>query len=218
MKKYVCKVCGYVYDEAVGVLDEEIQPGTKWEDVPDDFVCPVCAASKTEFELLGETEPPVEALPKAATLNIKGLSAGEISAICSSLAKACEKQRLMAEMEAFNELADYFKSKINVEQDKTLEDAAKMLADDLLNGFSTANSAAKQEADRGAQRSLVWSEKVSVIMKTLLDRFVKGGETLGDSRIYVCDICGFIYVGNARPEICPVCKVPGFKMYQVEKR
>ena len=42
MKKYVCDVCGYVYDEAAGDPDNGIAPGTKWEDIPEDFVCPLC--------------------------------------------------------------------------------------------------------------------------------------------------------------------------------
>ena len=50
MKKYVCTVCGYVYDEAEGASDEGIEPGTKWEDIPEDWTCPVCGASKSEFE------------------------------------------------------------------------------------------------------------------------------------------------------------------------
>lgn len=50
MKKYVCTVCGYVYDEAVGDPDAGIAPGTLWEDIPDDFVCPVCGVGKDSFE------------------------------------------------------------------------------------------------------------------------------------------------------------------------
>ena len=49
MKKYVCDVCGYVYDEAVGDPDNGIAPGTKWEDLPEDFVCPLCGVGKDEF-------------------------------------------------------------------------------------------------------------------------------------------------------------------------
>ena len=48
--KYVCSVCGYVYDEAVGDPDNGIQPGTKWADVPDDWVCPLCGVGKDDFE------------------------------------------------------------------------------------------------------------------------------------------------------------------------
>jgi len=47
--KYVCGVCGYVYDEAAGDPDSGIQPGTLWNDLPDDFACPFCGVGKDEF-------------------------------------------------------------------------------------------------------------------------------------------------------------------------
>jgi len=51
MKKYVCSVCGYVYDPAEGDADGGIEAGTAFEDLPADWVCPVCSAGKSEFEL-----------------------------------------------------------------------------------------------------------------------------------------------------------------------
>lgn len=48
--KYVCIICGYEYDEDMGDLDNDIEPGTAWEDLPDDFVCPECGVGKEEFE------------------------------------------------------------------------------------------------------------------------------------------------------------------------
>jgi rubredoxin len=51
MDKYVCEVCGYVYDPQQGDPDNGIDPGTKFEDLPDDWECPVCGASKDDFEL-----------------------------------------------------------------------------------------------------------------------------------------------------------------------
>lgn len=50
MAKYVCSICGYVYDEAEGSPENGIAPGTKWADVADDFVCPLCGADKSVFE------------------------------------------------------------------------------------------------------------------------------------------------------------------------
>jgi len=50
MKKYVCSVCGYEYDPAVGVEEQGIAPGTDFESLPDDFVCPVCGVGKDMFE------------------------------------------------------------------------------------------------------------------------------------------------------------------------
>lgn len=49
MKKYVCDLCGWEYDEAEGMPENDIAPGTKFEDLPEDFVCPLCNASKDEF-------------------------------------------------------------------------------------------------------------------------------------------------------------------------
>jgi len=50
MDRYVCTVCGYVYDPEQGDSDNGVDPGTKWEDVPNDWECPVCGASKDDFE------------------------------------------------------------------------------------------------------------------------------------------------------------------------
>ena len=50
--KYVCTVCGYVYDEETGDPDNGIAPGTKWEDIPDDFTCPICRRPASDFEPL----------------------------------------------------------------------------------------------------------------------------------------------------------------------
>ena len=47
--EYVCDACGYVYNEAYGDVDNGIEPGTKWEDVPKDFVCPLCGVGKDMF-------------------------------------------------------------------------------------------------------------------------------------------------------------------------
>ena len=50
MKKYKCLMCGYIYDPAVGDPDNDIEPGTAFEDLPDDWVCPDCGVGKDEFE------------------------------------------------------------------------------------------------------------------------------------------------------------------------
>ncbi|MBP2655061.1 MAG: Rubredoxin-type Fe(Cys)4 protein [Firmicutes bacterium] len=50
MEKWVCTVCGYVYDEAAGDPEHDIAPGTKFADIPDDWACPICAVGKDQFE------------------------------------------------------------------------------------------------------------------------------------------------------------------------
>ena len=47
--KYVCNVCGWEYDEAVGDSEYDLEPGVKWEDIPEDFVCPICGVGKEDF-------------------------------------------------------------------------------------------------------------------------------------------------------------------------
>ena len=49
MQKYVCSVCGYVYDPAEGDPDHGVQPGTAWENVPEVWVCPICGVNKDQF-------------------------------------------------------------------------------------------------------------------------------------------------------------------------
>ncbi len=49
--KYVCNICGWEYDEEMGHPDSGVENGTKWEDVPDDFVCPLCGVGKENFSL-----------------------------------------------------------------------------------------------------------------------------------------------------------------------
>ena len=49
MKQYECDLCGYVYDEAAGDPDNGIAPGTKWEDLPEDFVCPLCGVGTVSY-------------------------------------------------------------------------------------------------------------------------------------------------------------------------
>ena len=48
--RYVCTVCGYIYDEAAGDPDHGVAPGTAWADVPEDYVCPLCGVGKDLFE------------------------------------------------------------------------------------------------------------------------------------------------------------------------
>lgn len=54
MAKWACVVCGYVYDEAEGDVDNNIEPGTLFEELPEDFVCPLCGVGKDEFEEVKE--------------------------------------------------------------------------------------------------------------------------------------------------------------------
>ena len=52
MRKWQCMTCGFIYDEAEGWPDDDLPPGTRWEDVPDDWICPVCGTPKSDFEMV----------------------------------------------------------------------------------------------------------------------------------------------------------------------
>ncbi|MBK1492752.1 rubredoxin [Pseudomonas aeruginosa] len=52
LKSWLCVICGFVYHECDGLPDEGIAPGTRWADVPEDWVCPECGAGKGDFEMV----------------------------------------------------------------------------------------------------------------------------------------------------------------------
>ena len=54
MKKYMCDVCGWIYDPALGDNDGDIAPGVAFEDLPEDWVCPLCGVGKEDFSLVEE--------------------------------------------------------------------------------------------------------------------------------------------------------------------
>ncbi len=52
MKKWQCMVCGFIYDEELGLPDEGVAPGTRWDEMPEDWSCPDCGVSKEDFEMI----------------------------------------------------------------------------------------------------------------------------------------------------------------------
>ena len=221
MSKYVCNVCGYIYDEIAGDIDSGIAPGTKWEDVPDDWVCPICGAGKSEFEEQSEKSPaaPQKIAVAEEEHELSEMSFGAMSALFSNLAKGSEKQYRMEEAEKFIELSKYYKNLNSKNDNDSFSDMSKITTDNLEKDFSKANAIAKELADRGAQRALLWGEKVTRIVSSILSRYEKNeNEFLKGKNIYVCEICGFVYIGNEPPEICPVCKVPNMKIRKIERK
>lgn len=222
MAKYVCSVCGYIYDEAKGIPEEGIASGTTWEELPEDWVCPLCGAEKSEFEKQGESVAPLEKKPISAiesSVDMREMSPLEVSALCTNLARGCEKQYKPEEEAIFKELSEYFKTASAPAKDPDYNQLIALVEKDLEEGFPNANSAASNAKDRGALRALVWSEKVTRIQKSILAHYEKEGDKiLENTGIYVCTICGFIYIGDTLPEICPVCKVPNWKFEKIEGR
>lgn len=219
MKSYVCTICGFVYEEEKGMPDAGIAPGTRWEELPEGWVCPLCGAAKRDFRenvpVPMESEAPQPDAPKLE----RELSSMELSIICSNLARGCEKQYLQEEAARFGQLAEHFRAEAEPAPDPDFDALLERVEADLSRGFPYAYVQAGQKPDRGALRALVWSEKVTRMLNSLLKRYAEEGERmLENTGVYVCTVCGFIWLGDAAPDLCPVCKVPGWKFEKMEGR
>lgn len=222
--KYICSICGYVYDETA--------EGTAFADLPDSWVCPLCRAAKDLFHPEKTEAAPEPARPDPAAAgpsahvdadhageDLHKLSAGELSALCSNLARGCEKQYKNEEAGLFREIAAYFAAVTPDEPDGDLTHLLSLFENDLTTGYPAVQSAAQTAGDRGTQRVCVWGQKVTVILNSLVQRYQREGSAfLRNTQIWVCSVCGFAYVGDTPPELCPVCKVPAWKFDKIEGR
>lgn len=211
MSKWICGICGYIYDEAKEKLP--------FDALPDNWVCPLCGADKSAFSQQKEQPVQKQPVPIPHTGEMRKLSAGELSAVCSNLARGCEKQYQDREAALFTELADFFAAAAppvpHAEMDKLME----LIQNDLNSGYPALNATAQSVSDRGTQRICVWGEKVTRMLDSLLSRYQREGEAfLKDTQVWVCTVCGFVYVGDDAPQLCPVCKVPAWKFEKVEGR
>ena len=209
--KYVCQICGYVYDDA-----KEKVP---FAELPDDWKCPLCGAAKSDFkpEANGDEKKVVTAI-EPMEADLEKLSAGQLAALCSNLARGCEKQYKQEEADLFKQLADYFTAVVPAVNDASVEKLAKELQTDADN-YAAVRATADANAHRGAARVCVWGEKVTRMLSSLVNRYLNEGEAmLKDTNIWVCTTCGFVYIGDTPPELCPVCKVPNWKFEKIEGR
>lgn len=227
--KFKCQVCGYVYDE-----EKEKVP---FADLPETWKCPLCGAPKSQFApeedeaaASASAEPakatehvakPAEETAEQPASQVIGdgrLSIGQLAALCSNLARGCEKQYMEEEAGLFRQLSDHLTSITPAVQDASVEMIEASLAKDIED-YPTVRQTVDADGDRGAARALTWGEKVSRILSSLVERYLKEGESMLDGQdVWLCTICGFVYVGNDLPELCPVCKVPSWKFEKIEGR
>ena len=146
-------------------------------------------------------------------------SAGALAALCSNLARGCEKQYKEEEAALFRQIADFYTAAAPAVENPDLDALAALLRADLDSGYPGLTAAAKAEGDRGTQRICVWGEKVTHMLYALLERYQREGEAfLQNTQVWVCSVCGFLYIGDTPPELCPVCKVPAWKFDKIEGR
>ena len=211
MKKYRCTICGYIYD------DEKEK--VKFEDLPDDWKCPACGAPKSLFLEVKEEKDEEKFESNSSIIedvadDLRELSNYEISLICSNLVKSSEKQYLDEESNLFRELSKYYES-LEDNKSGSLDDVIDMVNSDI-NSFSRAMDVFTKCDDRGAKRVVNWASKSTNIMKVVMDTYKeKGIDYIKNTKIWVCDICGFVYIGDNPPKVCPVCRVPSLKILEV---
>ena len=212
--RYVCSICGYVYDEA--------KQGKPFAALPETWTCPLCGAARSAFapEAAAKSAAPAPTVapPAPAHGDMQKLSPGALSILCSNLARGCEKQYKEEEAALFREIADWFAAAAPAAQETGVDALASRIGEHLA-ASPPLTAAAAPGGDRGTQRICVWGEKVTAILKTLLERYRREGEAmLRDTDIWVCSVCGFAYVGKEPPQLCPVCKVPAWKFEKIEGR
>lgn len=208
--KFVCPVCGYVFDEA--------QEKAAFSSLPETWQCPICKAAKSLFTPQGGEAPAISGEPAQAE-ELRPLTPGELAAVFSNLARGCEKQYHPEEEARFQELAAYFTGLAPQEPDASVAQLLALFQEDLAQGYPAYQAAAQAAGDRGSQRVRVWGEKVTTMVRSLLEQYLRQGEDfLKNTQVWVCTVCGFVYVGDVPPELCPVCKVPAWKFEKVEGR
>ena len=214
MSQWKCAICGYVYDE--------VREGTPFQALPEGWTCPLCGADKSAFSPVEQQPTPAPVTPLPAQPHqgaLVKLPAGVLAGGLSNLARGSEKQYRAGEAALFGDVADYFSAAAPPAADAGVEALLDLLRADLQQGYPALNAAAQVAGDRGAQRVCVWGEKVTRMLESLVARYLRGGEAfLENTQVWVCTGCGFVYVGQEPPALCPVCKVPAWKFEAVEGR
>jgi len=213
--KYRCGVCGYIYDD-----EKEKVP---FSELSDDWVCPLCGAPKALFTPIEEDTKKEEVVKEVKKLkevvnesDDVEFTPNELAILMSNLARGAEKQYKAEEQEGFSKLKEYFESIKSEVDEAKVSNIIDELDKDLKQRYVKANDLAKENGDRGAQRALTWTTKVATMVKALLERYEKEGDKMLEGKhVYVCTICGFVYIGEKAPDLCPVCKVQSFKFEEV---
>lgn len=210
--QYKCTICGYIYDDA----NEKVP----FAELPDTWKCPLCGAPKSAFEPIGAAEIKPATKPEfKIDEDMQKLSAGQLAALFTNLARGCEKQYKPEEATMFRVIADYYAAAMPDVNNASLEALGALLREDISNNYPLSKSTAEEMGDRGAKRICVWGDKVTRMMSGLVERYKAEGEAmLNGLEVWVCTVCGFIYIGEKAPELCPVCKVPAWKFEKTEGR
>lgn len=137
-----------------------------------------------------------------------------LSVIFSNLQKAAGKQQ-KSEIEAsFGRLSAAYDTAVS--DIKDYEELKTRLTDELAGDYPELLAAAEEAGDRGVLRGHRWGQKVTTLQMSLIDRYISKGEQLLEGKnLYICEACGFIFLGTDVPAVCPVCKAPSSRFSKV---
>lgn len=201
MTKFICQICGYVHE------------GTEPPDV-----CPLCGAPKSMFKRADAPAPKTQVAPAAVADTADGLNAIEKSVVLTELANGCDKQHKLEARDILLELGEQYRTAAKKPVDASFEKLAAAIGAEIDTGYPQVTEVAKKAGDRGALRVLTWGGKGTMSQKAVLDRYLKEGDAmLKGQNIYVCPICGFIYIGTQPPEKCPVCSIPPWRFEVIKE-
>ena len=139
---------------------------------------------------------------------------GTLSVVFSNLAKAAEKQQNYEEADEFGRMAESCDAAVSEQGGRS--ELSDMIAADLEQSYPIIQKEAEAAGDRGVQRALRWGSKVTAIHKSLIDRYEsKGDELFEEKGLFLCEACGFIFLGDSVPVVCPVCKAPSARFSKI---
>jgi len=199
MTKFICQICGYIHEGA---------------EPPE--VCPLCGAPKSMFKRADAPKPQVTAATVADTCD--GLNAIEKSVVLTELANGCDKQHKIEARDILLELGEQYRASAKKPTKASFEELATSISNQLDADYPQVTEIAKKAGERGALRVLTWGGKGTMSQKAVLDRYLQEGDAmLKGQNIYVCPICGFIYIGTQAPEKCPVCSIPPWRFEVIKE-
>lgn len=138
-----------------------------------------------------------------------------LPAVFSNLSKAAEKQQEAEIANLFSTLSGLVLDR--TEATGTLDEIRSALVEDGETGYQRVREGGERDGDRGVLRAAKWGEKVNTAQRSLIDRFAsKGDELLEGKSLFVCEACGFVFVGTDAPPVCPVCKAPSGRFTEVK--
>lgn len=195
MTKFICQICGYVH--------EGIEP-------PE--ACPLCGAPKSMFKRADVTTEKIQKTSTTLTETTDGLTVIEKSVVLTELANGCDKQHKLEARDILLDLGEQYRTVAKKPIKASFKELAATIGKQLDTDYPQITEIAMKAGDRGALRVLTWGGKGTMSQKAILDRYLQEGDSmLNGQNIYVCPICGFIYIGTQAPDKCPVCSIPPWR-------